>query len=423
MLIDKADITIRSGAGGNGCVSFHREKYISHGGPDGGDGGRGGDVVFKVNPGENTLLKYRYHRKFIAQSGENGKNSNCRGKSAPDLVLDVPPGTIIRDKESGKILYDMSANGTYIAAKGGRGGFGNSHFASSTRQAPRFAKLGGEAIERELTLELKMLADVGLVGFPNAGKSTILSKVSAARPKIADYPFTTLEPMLGVVRAGNDGEGFVAADLPGLIEGAGSGVGLGTRFLKHIDRCRVLWHVIDLSEDSDPVARKEKIDRELQVYDPFLARRVQIVVGNKCDLAESKANREKLEAFCKEAGLRFFALSALRNEGIRALIHATYEVLQTLPPQPVFEPQITTDELDEKPQEALAVTRADDGAFVVTAPNLERFLYTIDPYDRESMMYFQRTLKRIGVIDALRAAGATEGDTVRIYEVEFEYLP
>ncbi|MBQ2730526.1 MAG: GTPase ObgE [Clostridia bacterium] len=423
MLIDKVDIVVRSGAGGNGCVSFHREKYVSHGGPDGGDGGRGGDVIFRVDEGDNTLLKYRYHRKFKAENGENGKASKMHGKNGASIYLDVPPGTVIRDKESGKVLFDMSRDGTFVAAKGGRGGFGNRHFATSTRQTPRFAKLGGEAVERELTLELKMLADVGLVGFPNAGKSTVLSCVSAARPKIADYAFTTLEPMLGVVKVNDEGAGYVVADLPGLIEGAGEGVGLGTRFLKHIDRCRVLWHVVDLLEETDPVERLEKINYELSVYDPELPKRLQIVVGNKCDFEESAENREKLEAYCHEKSVEFFAISALQRDGLAPLVHRTYELLQTLPPLTVYEPEITAEELDYKPETSIEVSRDDDGAYVVTGPHLERFLYTINPDDRESMMYFQRTLNKIGVIAALRDAGIEEGDTVRIYDVEFDYVP
>ncbi len=423
MLIDKVDIVIRSGAGGNGCVSFHREKYVSHGGPDGGDGGRGGDVIFRVDEGDNTLLKYRYHRKFKAENGENGKASKMHGKNGASVYLDVPPGTIIRDKESGKVLFDMSRDRTFVAAKGGRGGFGNRHFATSTRQTPRFAKLGGEAVERELTLELKMLADVGLVGFPNAGKSTILSCVSAARPKIADYAFTTLEPMLGVVKVNDEGAGFVVADLPGLIEGAGEGVGLGIRFLKHIDRCRVLWHVVDLLNEEDPIERMNKINHELEVYDPDLACRKQIVVGNKCDFEECQENREKLEAYCKENGIEFFPLSALMREGILPLVHRTYELLGTLPPLTVYEAEITAEELDFKPESEIEVVCDEDGAFVVTGPHLERFLYTINPDDRESMMYFQRTLNKIGVISALRDAGIQEGDTVRIYDVEFDYVP
>ncbi|MBR6529815.1 MAG: GTPase ObgE [Clostridia bacterium] len=423
MLIDKVDIVVRSGAGGNGCVSFHREKYVSHGGPDGGDGGRGGDVIFRVDEGDNTLLKYRYHRKFKAENGENGKASKMHGKNGAHVYLDVPPGTVIRDKESGKVLFDMSRDRTFVAAKGGRGGFGNRHFATSTRQTPRFAKLGGEAVERELTLELKMLADVGLVGFPNAGKSTVLSCVSAARPKIADYAFTTLEPMLGVVKVNDEGAGFVVADLPGLIEGAGEGVGLGIRFLKHIDRCRVLWHVVDMLDETDPVERLEKINHELSVYDPDLLNRLQIVVGNKCDFEESVENRARLEGYCKERGIEFFATSALMREGLVPLVHRTYELLQTLPPLTVFEPEITAEELDFKPESGIEVERDEDGAFVVTGPHLERFLYTINPDDRESMMYFQRTLNKIGVIAALRDAGIEEGDTVRIYDVEFDYVP
>lgn len=422
MFIDKVDITVISGAGGNGCVSFHREKYVSHGGPDGGDGGRGGDVIFRVDEGDNTLLKYRYHRKFKAENGENGKASKMHGKNGAHLYLDVPPGTIIRDKQSGKILFDMSRDGTFVVAKGGRGGFGNTHFKSATRQTPRFAKLGGEAVERELTLELKMLADVGLVGFPNAGKSTVLSVVSAARPKIADYAFTTLEPMLGVVRVSDDGAGFVVADLPGLIEGAGEGVGLGIRFLKHVDRCRVLWHVVDMLEETDPVERLEKINYELSVYDPALLDRLQIVVGNKCDFEESAENREQLEAYCKERGLEFFPISALMKEGISALIYRTHELLQTLPPLTQFEAEITQEELDYRVDEPISVT-CEEGVFVVTGAHLERFLYTINPDDRESMMYFQRTLQKIGVIAALREAGVAEGDTVRIYDVEFDYVP
>lgn len=422
MLIDKADIVIRSGNGGNGCVSFRREKYIAKGGPDGGDGGRGGDVVFRVDEGDNTLLKFRYRRKFVAQNGGDGKPSKFHGKSAPALYIEVPPGTVIRDKDSGKILFDLSHDRSFVAAKGGRGGFGNTHFATSTRQAPRFAKLGGEGVERALTLELKMLADVGLVGFPNAGKSTILSRISAARPKIADYPFTTLEPMLGVVKIGEDGAGFVAADVPGLIEGAGRGVGLGITFLKHLDRCRLLWHIVDLSAETDPVERLQAINQELSVYDPALSAREQFIVGNKCDLAESADNLAKLKGWCEQEGLSFFAISALKNEGLSALCAQSYEKLKTLPALLEYAPQITTDELDAVEEEPVRVVR--DGAeFEVTGAHLERLMRSVDPSDRESMMYFQRALTRAGVMEALRQAGISEGDTVRIYDVEFDYVP
>ena len=341
MFIDIAKIKIVSGKGGDGKVGFHREKYVAAGGPDGGDGGRGGSVIFKVDDNLSTLLDFRYKKKYVAAPGEPGGGKRCKGKDGADLVIRVPRGTIIRDQKTGQVMKDMSDNEPYVAAKGGNGGWGNTHFATPTRQAPRFAKPGLPGVERDIVLELKLLADVGLVGFPNVGKSTLLSMASAARPKIANYHFTTLVPNLGVVSVGEE-QNFVMADIPGIIEGASEGAGLGHDFLRHIDRCRLLLHLVDAagSEGRDPIDDIEKINAELAGYSEFLAARPQIIVANKTDLlGEDREPVEKLRKYAEEHGFLFAELSAATNQGVRELMNLTWHELQQLPPVFVYEPE------------------------------------------------------------------------------------
>jgi len=419
MFIDKVDITVKAGNGGNGCVSFRREKYVAAGGPDGGDGGNGGNIIFKVEKGENTLLKFRYKKTFVAKNGEDGKNSKFHGKTAEDLIITLPAGTIVKDKASGKVIFDMGSDNVFVAAHGGKGGWGNKHFATPTRQVPRFAKKGLEGEKRELTLELKMLADVGLVGFPNAGKSTLLSQISAAKPKIADYPFTTLTPILGVVSA-DDERSFVAADIPGLIEGAHTGAGLGHDFLKHIERCRIILHVVDVSEFAEmyPTESIEAINRELFLFDPELQDRPQIVVANKTDLGVIDEIKDELEAFCKEKGYKLVYISAATGSGIKELIRLTSEELLTAPPLKEY----FTEYVEEKPTEEKISVRKENGVFYVEGSAVEKILESYNPDDRESLLNFQRLLTSFGIIEALENAGVDDGDTVDLYGLEFDYI-
>ena len=337
MFVDVAKITIKAGKGGDGAVSFHREKFVAAGGPDGGDGGRGGNVVFVADDNLSTLMDFRYKRKYAAQPGENGSGSRCTGKNAPDLVIKVPRGTLIRDAASGLLMADISGDEPVIVAKGGKGGWGNTHFASPTRQIPKFAKPGLPGEEYEVRLELKLIADVGLIGFPNVGKSTLISVISAAKPKIANYHFTTLSPVLGVVKVGPE-QSFVAADIPGLIEGASEGIGLGHDFLRHVERCRLLLHVVDVSgcEGRDPVEDFEKINTELQSFSPELATRPQIVLGNKCDIA-TEEQIESFKSYVESKGLTFMPISAATNQGLKNLPGIVWDRLQQLPPVQVFE--------------------------------------------------------------------------------------
>ncbi len=424
MFVDIANIHLKAGNGGNGAVSFHREKYVAAGGPDGGDGGRGGNIVFKVDDNLSTLADFLYKRKYAAEAGQNGGASRCTGKSAKDLVISVPRGTLVKEAETGRIIADLSDNEPVIIAKGGNGGWGNMHFATATRQVPRFAKNGNPGEELDVTLELKLLADVGLIGFPNVGKSTLVSVVSEAKPKIANYHFTTLTPVLGVVRMG-EGSSFVMADIPGLIEGAGEGIGLGHEFLRHVERCRMLLHVIDVSgsEGRDPIDDFNKINRELAVFSEELTTRPQIVVGNKCDMADEEKISE-LKNYFEGLGLKFFPIMAAIAEGTGELINEVATTLAKLPP-------ILRYESEEKPQIDYTVKkkctfniRVCDGVyFVEDADWIMDVMNTVDPDDYESLQYFERVLRSTGIIEALEKAGISEGDTVCVYDVEFEFVP
>lgn len=421
MFVDIAEIHIKAGNGGNGLISFRREKYVPDGGPDGGDGGKGGNIIFKADKGLTTLMDFRYRKDYKAQNGGDGKARNSFGKKGEDLTILVPVGTIIRDKESGKIIKDMSEDGEeFVAAKGGNGGWGNVHFATPTRQAPKFAKTGIPGQERDVTLELKLLADVGLAGFPNVGKSTILSVVSDARPKIANYHFTTLEPNLGVVSLG-EGNSFVLADIPGLIEGASMGVGLGHEFLRHIERTRVIIHVVDVSgiEGRNPIEDFEKINNELALYSSELMTRPQIVAANKTDILTDPALLEEFKAYIEEKGLKLFEISAASNKGVRELMQYTASVLSTVEPVTVYESEFVEDE--EASEEDFTITR-DNEYYVVEGTYIEKLLRGVNFEDDESLQYFQRALRRKGIIDALREKGCGEGDPVRMYEIEFDFV-
>ncbi len=422
MFVDIAKISIKAGNGGDGAVTFHREKYVAAGGPDGGDGGRGGNIVFRADRNLSTLADFRYQRKYAAQNGEPGRGKRCSGKSGEDLVIRVPFGTLVKEAESGRLLADLSTDEPCVIARGGRGGWGNAHFATPTRQVPRFARPGTPGEAFELQLELKLLADVGLIGFPNVGKSTLISVVSEAKPQIANYHFTTITPVLGVVSMG-EGSSFVMADIPGLIEGAGEGAGLGYRFLRHVERCRLLVHIVDVagSEGRDPVKDFEMINKELGKFNPQLAERPMLVVGNKCDLA----TEGQIAAFRDDVqgrGYEFFPIMAAIRYGVDPLLKRIAELLSKLPPVIRYEP----DPVPEKPelvQERGAVSVVNrDGVYVVEGDWLLNVLRTIDFDDSESLQYFQRVLIHSGVIDALRKAGAGEGDTVSIYDVQFDFV-
>jgi len=421
MFLDKVDIYVKAGDGGNGCVSFHREKYISHGGPDGGDGGKGGDVIFMVDEGVNTLLAFKYRRKFVAQNGADGKNKKFAGKSGEDIIIRVPPGTIIRDKATGKILKDMSDNEPFVAARGGKGGWGNVHFATPTRQAPRFAKSGLPGEEKYLTLELKMLADVGIVGFPNVGKSTLLSLISSARPKIANYHFTTLSPNLGVVSVYD--QNFVVADIPGLIEGAAEGAGLGHDFLRHIERCRLILHLFDISasEREDPLDDIQKINSELQKYSPELASRPQILAGNKIDIGYDKETLERIQAFAAEKNYALHLISGATGEGVDELIKAVALKLKELPPLKKFESEIVEEDYSKPKPREIKISVVNN-VYKVEGEWLKKVVGSVNFYDYESLQYFQRVLKNSGVIEQLEKAGIQEGDTVEIYGMEFDFI-
>ena len=422
MFIDKAVIKIKAGDGGNGAVAFHREKYITAGGPDGGDGGKGGDIVFQVDDNLSTLADFKYKRKYKAQSGMDGQGGRRNGKKGEDLIIKVPRGTVIKEKESGALMADMSDDDTYIAAKGGRGGWGNSHFATPTRQTPRFAKGGNPGEEWEVVLELKLLADVGLLGFPNVGKSSFISVVSQAKPIIADYHFTTITPVLGVVSMG-EGNSFVIADIPGLIEGASEGVGLGHAFLRHVDRCRMLVHIVDVagSEGRDPIEDFEKINLELARFNPELAERPQIVAANKIDLATDE-QRERFRSYIEEKGYRYFEMCAPIVEGTKEVIDAVAAMLSTLPPVRRYESEeIPLETLLSKQNTGFTITVEDD-VYIVEAPFLIKILCRTDLDDYESLQYFQRVLISSGIIDALREKGIQEGDIVSVYDFEFEFV-
>ncbi len=424
MFVDKAKIKIKAGDGGDGAVSFHREKYVAAGGPDGGDGGRGGDVVFQVDDNFSTLIDFRYKRKYVAERGQNGSARNCTGKSAPPLIIKVPRGTLVRDANTGRIMADMSTDEPKILAKGGMGGKGNANFATPTRQIPKFAKPGYMGEEFEVTLELKLLADVGLVGFPNVGKSTLISVVSAAKPKIANYHFTTLTPVLGVVKA-NEEKSFVMADIPGLIEGAGDGVGLGHEFLRHVERCRLIVHVVDVSgiEGRDPEEDFRIINQELAKFDEELAKRPQIVAANKSDMA-SEEQIDSFRRFIEEQGLSFFCISAATTQGTSELIKKIAEVLDTLPPIKEYEPEpIPQAELDDMAGAGKHFEISEeDGIYYVEAPWIQPIMRTIDPDDYSSLQYFQRVLINSGIIAELEKMGVQEGDTVNLEGFEFDFV-
>lgn len=422
MFVDKVKIRIRAGDGGNGAVAFHREKYVAAGGPDGGDGGRGGNVVFQADTNLSTLVDFKYKRRFFAENGSPGGGGRRSGRNAPDLVIRVPRGTVVRDAASGRVMADLSGEEPAVVARGGKGGWGNSHFATPTRQCPRFSKPGLPGEEYEVELELKLLADVGLVGFPNVGKSTLLSMVSAARPEIANYHFTTLTPVLGVVKVA-EGKSFVMADIPGLIEGASEGVGLGHEFLRHVDRCRLIVHVVDVSgsEGRDPVGDFESINTELEKFNPELASRPQIVAANKTDMASP----EQLAAFrgyIEEKGYPFYEICAPIGEGIEPLVYAISQKLDTLPP--IREYEVDHVPLEERERLARNVfdIHVEDGVYIVEADWLMPALGMVDMDDYESLQYFQRVLRQSGIIDRLEEMGIQEGDTVSILNFEFEYI-
>ncbi len=425
MLIDRVKIYVKAGNGGNGAVSFRREKYVSHGGPDGGDGGCGGNIILKIEEGSNTLLFYKNHRKFIAQNGEDSSGAKFHGATAPDLILPVPPGTVVRDAQTLKVICDMSDCEPFVLCKGGKGGWGNRHFATPTRQIPRFAKPGRLGQEREVIFELKMLADVGFVGLPNVGKSTLLSMISDAKPKIANYHFTTLSPNLGVVKI-EEGKGFVVADIPGLIEGASEGAGLGHNFLRHVDRCRLLVHVVDAagSEGRNPIEDIQLINAELEKYSPELALRPQIIAANKCDLLESEEDLDVLKAFAKESGYEFMQISAATNEGVSDLVKRIYSRLQELPPMTIYTPEVTEEDdllLTDEADHSITVSK-ENGVYIVEGDWLCRMMQTIRFDDRESFMYFQRLLKGGGIIEQMEQAGIKDGDTVNLYGLEFDFI-
>ena len=425
MFIDNIKIYVKAGNGGNGAVSFHREKYVAAGGPDGGDGGRGGNIILKVDTGANTLLAFRYKRKFVAESGGDGMADKMHGKSGKDVVVLVPPGTLVKDVETGKIIFDMATSPEFVLCKGGRGGWGNRHFATPTRQIPRFAKRGTPGEEREVLLELKMLAEVGLIGFPNVGKSSILARISSAKPKIANYHFTTLSPNLGVVKV-REGQGFLAADIPGLIEGASEGAGLGHDFLRHVDRCRLLLHVVDISaqDGRDPADDIDKINSELKNYSPELSERPQIIIANKCDSADLEdETSERFKKRVKELGYEVIYVSAVTGEGLDKLVSRASEMLKELPPVTVYEAEYDPllDKLSSG-NERETIVRKEDGKYIVEGQWLFNFMGQINFSDYESLGFFQRVLVKNGVIDKLREAGIKEGETVSMYDFEFDFV-
>ncbi len=422
MFVDIAKISVKAGNGGNGAVAFHREKYVASGGPDGGDGGRGGNIVFRVDTSLSTLADFRYKRKYSASNGQDGRGNRCNGKKGEDLVICVPKGTVIREVESGVVLADMSSEEDFIAARGGNGGWGNSHFATATRQTPRFAKNGAPGEAWDLQLELKLLADVGLLGFPSVGKSTLISVVSQAKPKIAEYHFTTLSPVLGVVSMG-EGSSFVMADIPGLIEGAADGVGLGHEFLRHVERCRLLVHIVDVagSEGRDPITDFNAINEELAKFNPDMVNLPQIVAGNKIDMA-SDQQIEAFKNYVEGLGYEYYSICAPIKEGTKELMNAVAAKLATLPPIKQYEAEeIPLEVLEKKKDRGFKVTVEDDMYFV-EAEWLIPILNQIDLDDYESLQYLQRVLNSSGINQELINRGIEDGDTVVLYDIEFEYV-
>ena len=423
MFIDKAKIFVKAGNGGNGAVSFRREKYVPAGGPDGGDGGRGASVIFEVDNDLRTLMDFKYQRKYVATPGGDGSKKRQAGKNGEDLVLKVPAGTIIRDEATGKIIADLKEEGERaVVARGGRGGKGNQHFANAVRQAPNFAKSGTDGEERWVILELKMIADVGLLGFPNVGKSTFLSVVTAAKPKIANYHFTTLTPNLGVVKT-KYGDSFVLADIPGLIEGAAEGVGLGHDFLRHVERTKVLIHIVDISglEGRNALEDFDAINDELKLYNEKLSTRPQVVVANKIDILEDESVYEEFKTTLEDRGYKVFKMSAATREGIDDVIAYVSQVLKDAEEiELVSEEELYVPELDAIEEEGLQV-EIEDGVYVVTGKALRRIMYSVNFEDMESIQFFQKTMESQGVFDKLREMGIEDGDTVKIYEIEFEF--
>ena len=423
MFIDKARIFVKSGNGGNGAVSFRREKYVPAGGPDGGDGGNGASVIFEVDLGLRTLMDFKYQRKYVAEHGEDGSKKRKAGRNGEDLTLKVPPGTIIRGEATGLVIADLKEEGDRaVVAKGGRGGKGNQHFANAVRQAPAFARSGSDGVEKWVVLELKMIADVGLLGFPNVGKSTFLSVVTKAKPKIANYHFTTLTPNLGVVQT-KFGESFVLADIPGLIEGAAEGVGLGHDFLRHVERTKVLIHIVDISglEGRDALDDFDKINGELKLYNEKLATRPQVVVANKMDILEDESIFDEFKNELEGRGYKVFKMSAATRQGVDDVIAYVSELLREAEEiELVSEEEMFRPELDEVQDEGLQID-IEDGVYVVTGKSLRRIMYSVNFDDMESLQYFQKAMESQGVFDRLREMGIEDGDTVRIYEIEFEF--
>lgn len=421
--IDKARISVRAGNGGDGVVAFHREKYVAAGGPDGGDGGRGGSVILQVKDSMSTLMDFRYKRKYAASNGMSGEGGRRSGKDGADLVIYVPRGTVVREAETDEIMKDMSDGEPYVLCRGGRGGWGNMHFATPTRQVPRFAKSGLPGESHDVILELKLLADVGLVGFPNVGKSTLLSVVSKAQPKIANYHFTTLYPNLGVVYAG-EGRSFVMADIPGIIEGAANGAGLGHDFLRHVDRCRLLVHVVDVSgcEGRDPVEDFDAINEELKQYSADLANRPQLVAANKADIMTDPENLDRLRRHVEAQGCQLFVISAATHQGVQALIEKIDAMLSTLPPVRVFESEYVPQPLDHVDAPLFSIQRVADGhTWTVEGDWLQRLMSNVNFSDYESRMFFDKALRESGMFEQLEARGIEDGDTVSIYDFEFVY--
>ncbi|MBQ7077757.1 MAG: GTPase ObgE [Lachnospiraceae bacterium] len=427
MFADRAKIYIRSGKGGDGHVSFRREKYVPDGGPDGGDGGNGGSIIFEVDEGMNTLADYRHVRKYVAESGEEGKKRNCHGKNGEDLILKVPKGTVIKDAESGKVIADMSGDNTRaLVLRGGKGGKGNQNYATPTMQAPKYAQPGQNALELDVMLELKVIADVGLVGFPNVGKSTFLSRVSNARPKIANYHFTTLQPNLGVVDL-EGANGFVIADIPGLIEGASEGLGLGHEFLRHIERTKVIIHIVDAAgtEGRDPIEDIHTINNELLTYDKNILNKPTVICANKIDSLPSDSDIiERLKAEFEDENHKVYAISAVTGEGIKELLYHVSDILKTLPKEDtVFEPEFDLDSLGEEPMEDGYTVTYDEknDEYVIEGPKIEKMLGYTNLESEKGFIFFQKFMKDEGILEKLEALGVKEGDIVRLYGNSFEY--
>lgn len=420
MFVDIAKIRIKAGNGGDGAVSFHRDIYTAYGGPDGGNGGRGGSIVFQADSNLSTLSNFRYKKKFFASNGQNGASGKKSGKSAEDLIIKVPYGTLVKDAENGKIIADISSDEPFVILKGGRGGAGNMNFAGPVKQSPRFSKPGEKGLELEVTLELKLLADVGLVGYPNVGKSTIISILSEAKPQIANYHFTTLSPILGVVKYDSENS-FVMADIPGLIEGAWKGIGLGHKFLRHVERCRLLLHVVDVSgsEGRNPCQDFDIINNELEKFSSELSKRPMLVVANKCDIA-TKDEIENFRIYISRKGYQLIEISAAQNKGLKNMLNLVVQKLSTLPPAELFKPEESCDDLGQK--EDKLIIRKVDSAYEAEAMWLDKLIESVNFEDYDSMHYFQDYILKSGLIDALKEAGASPGDTIRIKDIEFDFF-